>query len=287
MILLDYNAIAISNVVTQKLDIDENLIRHMILNSIRMYRSKHKEKYGEIVVCTDGKYNWRRDIFTQYKFKRKDARKQSSMDWNELFRITNMVLEEIKENFGYKVVEVDEVEADDIIAALCRYSNEEFGKYEPILIVSSDKDFVQLQTYGNVDQYSPIKKKFIKEQNPRAQLQELIMRGDTSDGVPNVLSNDDVFVEGIRQTPLSQKKMSDMINRLDEVTINLTNVPEWYRNYLRNRKLIDLSQTPEPLVEKIISNYENQDPWQNKGKVFPYLVEKKCRLLLESVGDFV
>jgi hypothetical protein len=60
MILIDYNAIAISNVVTQKLDIDENLVRHMILNSLRMYRSKHRAKYGELVICTDGSKNWRK-----------------------------------------------------------------------------------------------------------------------------------------------------------------------------------------------------------------------------------
>lgn len=281
MILLDYNAIAISNVVTQKLDIDENLIRHMILNSIRMYRSKHKGKYGEVVICTDGRHNWRINYFPPYKFKRKDARKESKMDWNELFRITNMVLEEIKENLPYKVVEVDDCEADDIIGELCRYTNDEFGKYENILIVSSDKDFAQLQTMDNVSQYSPIKKGFIKESNPRKQLWELVLKGDTSDGVPNVLSGDQVFVEGVRQTPLRQKAIDQLIENPKSMGDDV------FRNYQRNKKLIDLSETPNYIKEKIISNYENQDPWSNKGKVFPYLVEKRCRLLLESVGDFI
>jgi 5'-3' exonuclease len=124
MILIDYNAVAISSVVTQKLDVDENLIRHMILNSIRMYRAKFHKKYGEIVICTDGKRNWRYDVFPNYKFKRKDARKESKMDWNELFRITNMVLEEIKENFPYKVIEHKRCEADDIIATIVESTQE-------------------------------------------------------------------------------------------------------------------------------------------------------------------
>lgn len=281
MILLDYNAIAISNVVTQKLDIDENLIRHMILNSIRMYRTKHKDKFGEIVVCTDGRNNWRTSVFPPYKFKRKDARKESKMDWKDLFRITNMVLEEIKENLPYKVVEVDECEADDIIGELCRYTNEEFGKYENILIVSSDKDFAQLQTMKNVNQYSPIKKGFIKESNPRKQLWELVLRGDTSDGVPNVLSGDQVFVEGIRQTSLRQKIIDQLIDNPKSMGEDV------YRNYQRNRKLIDLTETPNLIKEKIINSFEKQNPIDNKTKVFPYLVEKKCRMLLESVGDFV
>ena len=281
MILLDYNAIAISNVVTQKLDIDENLIRHMILNSIRMYRTKHKDKFGEIVICTDGRNNWRASVFPPYKFKRKDARKESKMDWKDLFRITNMVLEEIKENLPYKVVEVDDCEADDIIGELCRYTNEEFGKYENILIVSSDKDFAQLQTMKNVNQYSPIKKGFIKESNPRKQLWELVLRGDTSDGVPNVLSGDQVFVEGVRQTPLRQKIIDQLIDNPKSLGDDV------YRNYQRNRKLIDLSETPDLIKEKIINSFEDQNPIDNKTKVFPYLVEKKCRMLLESVGDFV
>jgi len=280
MILVDYSAIAISNVVTQKLDIEEDLIRHMILNSLRMHRAKHREKFGELVLCIDGSKNWRKEVYPQYKYKRKDARKQSSMDWNEVFRIMNMVKEEIKENFPYKMVEVDEVEADDIIGVLCE-DTQEFGKGEDVMIISGDKDFAQLQKYKNIHQYSPITRKYIKEATPRKQLMELILKGDTADGVPNVLSGDNVFVDGDRQTPLRQKKIDELIN--DPKALG----EEVYRNYLRNKKLIDLTETPEPLREKIIYNYENQDEWDNKSKVFPYLVEKRCRRLLEDVKDFI
>jgi len=280
MILVDYSAIAISNVVTQKLDIEEDLIRHMILNSLRLHRAKHREKFGELVLCIDGSKNWRREIYPQYKYKRKDARKESKMDWSEVFRIMNMVKEELKENFPYKVVEVDEVEADDIIGVLCE-DTQEFGRGEDVMIISGDKDFAQLQKYSNIHQYSPITRKYIKEATPRKQLMELILKGDTADGVPNVLSGDNVFVEGERQTPLRQKKIDELIN--DPKALG----EEVYRNYLRNKKLIDLTETPEPLKEKIIYNYESQDKWNNKSKVFPYLVEKRCRRLLEDVKDFI
>ena len=284
MILIDYNGIAVSNVVTQKLDIDENLVRHMILNSIRMYRSKHKNKYGEVVICCDGFQNWRKEYYPQYKYKRKADRKKSNIDWKELFRITNMVLEEIKENFPYKVVEHDRCEADDIIAAIVE-DTQEFGKYEPVMIISSDKDFAQLQKYDNVSQYSPITKKMIKETHPRKQLIELILKGDQADGVPNVLSNDDVFVEGIRQTPLRAKVMEDIINKLSDASYNKDE--EWMRNYTRNKTLIDLSETPKDIKTEIIYNYDNQDKWSNKGKVFPYLIEKQCRLLMDDLQDFI
>lgn len=280
MILIDYNAIAIANIVTQKLDIEENFIRHMILNSLRMYRSKYRSKFGELVICTDGMRNWRYNVYPHYKFKRKDARKESKMDWNEVFRITNMVLDEIEENFPYKVVRHENCEADDIIAALCE-DTQEFGRHQDVLIVSSDKDFAQLQKYSNINQYSPMKKRMIKEDTPRKQLMELIMKGDQVDGIPNVLSNDNCFVEGIRQTPLRKNILDQLINdpksQGDEI----------YRNYCRNKKLIDLSETPQTVKEEIIYRYENQDKWDNKGKVFPYLVEKRCRQLLENVEEFI
>ena len=279
MILIDYNAIAIGNVVTQKMDMDENLLRHMILNSIRMHRVKHKAKFGEVVICTDGQRNWRYNAYPHYKFKRKDSRKTSSMDWNELFRITNMVLEEIQENFHYKVVKHENAEADDIIAALCEHT-QEFGNHEDVVIISSDKDFAQLQKWSNIYQWSPMKKGWINEKTPRRQLMELVLRGDQSDGVPNVLSPDHCFVEGIRQTPLRAKILDELINdpksQGDEI----------YRNYLRNKKLIDLSETPASVKEEIIYTYEQQQV-SDRGKVFPYLVDKRCRMLLESVEDFV
>ena len=280
MILVDYSAIAISNVVTQKLDIEEDLIRHMILNSLRMHRTKHREKFGELVLCIDGSKNWRKEVYPQYKHKRKDARKESKMDWSEVFRIMNMVKEEIKENFPYKVVEVDEVEADDMVGVLCDYT-QEFGQYEEVMIISGDKDFAQLQKYKNIYQYSPITRKYIREPTPRKQLMELILKGDTADGVPNVLSGDNVFVDGERQTPLRRNKIDELTN--DPKALG----EEVYRNYLRNKKLIDLTETPEPLKEKIIYNYEQQDKTGNKTKVFPYLVEKRCRRLLEDVKDFI
>lgn len=280
MILIDFSGIAIGNIVTQKLDPDENLIRHKILNSIRMYRAKYHQKYGEIVICVDGYKNWRKDAYPQYKFKRKEVRKESKIDWNEMFRVINMVLEEIKENFPYKVVEVAEVEADDIIAALCE-DTQEFGRNQPVLIISKDKDFVQLQKFSNVDQFTPQTKKFIKEDNPRKAKLELILKGDQSDGIPNVLSPDNTFTDGIRQKPLRQNIIDQLID--DPHCMG----EEVYRNFLRNKKLIDLEECPQHLKEKIIYNYESQDKTENKKKVFNYLVAKRCRRLLEDVKDFI
>jgi hypothetical protein len=284
MIILDFNAISIASIIVQKVSMDENLIRHMILNSIRMYRTKFKKEYGEIVLATDSR-SWRKDYYPEYKANRKVSREKSDMDWNEAFRIITMIREEIKENFPYKVVHIEGCEADDIIGTLVENTHE-FGNYENVLIVSGDKDFVQLQKYNNVRQYSPIRKGFIDEPNPKLYLMEHILKGDAGDGVPNVLSDDDVFVnEEKRQKPLSKKKMDTIIKDISDG--ELLYAASWYRNYSRNKKLIDLAETPEAIKTEIINNFTQQDPYHNKGKVFPYLIAKNCTQLIESVQEFI
>ena len=280
MILLDYNAIAIGNVAVQKLAADEGLIRHMILNSIRMYRQKFHKEYGEMVIVADGMNNWRKEAFPQYKAARRKKRDESTIDWNEVFRIINMVREEIQENFPYKVMHEDGCEADDVIAQLA-IETQEFGKHEPVMIVSADGDFKQLQVYKNVKQFSPLLKKFVVEKNPRTYLAEHILKGDTGDGVPNVLSDDNVFIDGRRQGILSAKKKAALLD--DPRALG----DEIYRNYQRNQQLIDLTNCPESVKESIINNFEQQDPWGNRPKVFPYLVQKRCKLLIECVGEFI
>ena len=279
MIIIDYNGIAIGNIVTQKIDIDENMIRHMILNTIRMYRQKFKE-YGDVVIVADAGGNWRKDVFPQYKASRKKSRDKSSIDWDRVFEITNMVRDEIKENFPYKVMHVWGCEADDVIAHLVE-NTQEFGNYEDVMIVSADHDFKQLQRYDNVKQFSPLVKKPVVEDNPRVNLMEKILTGDAGDGVPNVLSDDNVFVEGRRQTPLSAKKKAILMENPEALG------EEVYRNFQRNMRLIDLRSTPPAVIEEIINTFEGQDPWKNKSKVFPYLVQKRCKRLIEVVQEFI
>jgi hypothetical protein len=283
MILIDYNGIAIGNVVVQRLAIDENLIRHMILNSIRMYRQKFGNEYGEVVVVADGTNNWRKEVFPQYKASRKKNRDGSSIDWNEVFRIINMVRDEIRDNFPYKVMHQQGCEADDVIAQIA-LETQEFGKHEPVMIVSADKDFIQLQKHKNIRQFSPMTKKYVSDPNPNKYLTEHIFRGDGGDGVPNVLSDDNVFVDGRRQSPVTKKKIEAWLSSKD---MQDTMGADIYRNYQRNQRMIDLTFTPDNIKKEIIATYEAQDPAGNRGKVFPYLISKRCKLLLESVQEFI
>lgn len=283
MILIDFSGIAVATIAVNKVN-DEGMLRHMMLNSLRMYRTKFKKDYGELVLAIDSGNNWRRNYFPQYKANRRKTREESGFDWEEAFRILHLVRQEIKENFPYHVIKVDECEADDIIGTLVE-NTQEFGQYEDVMIVSSDHDFKQLQKYDNVSQFSPMTKKHVEESHPRQNLKLKILQGDAGDGVPNVLSDDDVFVEGRRQTPLSKKKKETILKDLSEG--ELLYAASWYRNYCRNETLIDLTKTPDRLKQKILEEYKSQDPWHNKGLVFPYLINKNMKMLIESVEEFV
>jgi hypothetical protein len=284
MIIVDYSGIALASIIINKTN-DEDMIRHMILNSLRMYHKRYKNEYGEMVLAVDAANNWRRSVFPQYKASRKKNRQESTFDWNEAFRLLNLVREEIAENFPYKVIRVDKCEADDVIGTIVASKSTIQFNVEKIMIVSSDRDFLQLQRFPNVKQFSPLLKKELKENNARYYLFNHIIRGDKGDGVPNILSNDDTFVEGFRQTPMTQKKVDGIIEDLEQG--ELLYAASWYRNYLRNERLIALSETPQELKNEIINTYEKQDPWSNKGKVLPYLIAKRCNNLIESVQEFI
>jgi len=278
MIIIDYNGIAVGNVITQRLDLQEDLIRHMILNTIRMYNVKFKDNYGpEVVIALEGG-SWRKDYFPQYKANRKKSRVKDTMDWNKLYEIINKVTDEIKENFPYKVIKVDKAEADDIIGVLCA-ETQEFGKHDKVMIVSADKDFIQLQEgTTNIQQYSPMTKKFITGSSPDY-LFEHICKGDTSDGVPNILSGDNFLVDGIRQKPMTKKKIAAWLDHFTEMPV------EVQRNYYRNRRLIDLSYVPEEIKESIISKYDSTKI-ASRSKILNYLIKNRCKMLMDCIQDF-
>jgi len=282
MILIDFNQIALSNIIVQKLH-DEEMIRHMILNSIRMYNKKYRHEYGQMVICCDGMNTWRKEYFPEYKANRKKSRDNSGLDWNETFRILNLVRDEIATNLPYKLMHMEGCEADDIIATLV-FETQEFGKDEPVKIISSDKDFIQLHRFKNVSQFSPMQKKEVKDSNPRTYLFNHIMKGDSGDGVPNVKSADNTFVEeGLRQTPVRAKEIEKWLDNSEKLSEVMDS--ESYRNYQRNKTLIDLTEIPENLSKSIINNFNDmKKPMQMK--VLNYLIKKRCNLLIECVEEF-
>ena len=293
MILVDLNQVMISNLMAQigshtDVDIDENLLRHMILNALRNYRTKFGKEYGELVICCDSTNIWRKDFFPYYKAHRKKARDASELDWGSLFDSLNKVRDELKEHFPYKHVRVDKAEADDIIGVICSEYGALLGDgNEQILILSGDKDFAQLQKYSNVHQYDPVRKRDLKHNDPHKYLIEHILKGDRGDGVPNVLSDGDTFVSGKRQKPLRQttiNSITDMIGNHQLSDFEKTCNEDWGPNFIRNRTLVDLSLTPGSLRAVIMEQF-NQEPPQ-RGNLFNYFIKHRLKNLMEHIGDF-
>ena len=214
MILLDFSNIIVGSImvahkVPDEERFGEDFIRHLVLNSIRSYRNKYKNKYGEIVICTDFHSSWRKEVFPFYKAHRKVAREkqkvEKGMDWSALFDTISKIIVEIDTFFPYKVIRVPHAEGDDVIAVLSKAFKEKS------LIVSSDKDFSQLYKYNWVRQFSPMKQKMLNGIDPIEYLKEHIIRGDKGDGIPNILSADDCIVNGVRQKPISKKKVANWL----------------------------------------------------------------------------
>jgi len=287
MIIVDLNQVMLSNLLKQisprNPDVSEDLIRHMVLNSLRMYKQKFGEKYGELVICADDRKYWRREVFPYYKSNRKKERAQSSLDWNLIFDTLNRIKQEIKDNFPYKVIQVHRAEADDIIGTLCK----RFGHLgiapasaEPILILSSDKDFGQLQKYANVDQYSPVGKQFIRIPNPDRFLKEHIIKGDRGDGIPNFLSDDDTFASGGRQKPIKSANFVDWSDMAPEDFCT----EKMLAGYMRNKQLIDLDCIPQDVQDAINEEFDTVDV--HYGNLLNYFIKHKLKNLTEHIGEF-
>ena len=285
MILVDMNQVTISNLMMQVVnqkdnEVNEDMVRHMVLNSLRSYRSKFYDEYGELVICYDGRNYWRKEVFPFYKQNRKKTRESSDLDWDSIFKTLNTIKDEIKDIFPYKVLEMENAEADDIIASIVFHTAKN-PLPESILIISSDKDFFQLQTHSFVKQYSPILKKFVSGSDPEEYIKVHILKGDRSDGIPNFLSPDDVFVHGFRQKPLGAKKIDKLIEQDPKEFCN----EEMMRNYQRNQRLIDLSYVPSKLQDEIIHQFKSVK-CGNRSRLLNYFIKNRLKNLTEALSEF-
>ena len=268
--------------------IEEGLVRHMVLNAIRSYKQKFGEEYGEIIIACDDKNYWRRKIYPYYKANRKKSREESDIDWTSIFECFNKIRDELKEYFPYRVLKVDTAEADDIIGTLAQ----QYGSYLvghdtiKILIMSGDKDFIQLQKFANVKQYDPVRKKFISHKNPELYLKEHIMRGDAGDGVPNFLSPDDVFVTKGRQKPIRQTNLDKWVNQSPETFGDIELIGDtMVRGYKRNESLIDLSKIPSDIYNMVVTQYHEQKD-KKRGDLLNYFIKFKLKNLMPLIGEF-
>ena len=285
MILVDLNQVLLAGLMAQisnqKVELEEDLIRHMVLNTLRMNIKTFRKDYGDVVLCCDNRKYWRKDAFPFYKAGRKKAREKSDLDWHHIFEMLAKFKQELKDNFPYKVIDVEGAEADDIIGTLAP----RYVAHENVLILSSDGDFIQLQRHNKnakyeICQYNPAQRKYIKSLDPVSDLKEKIIRGDKGDGIPNIYSPADCFVNEMRQKPIT-KGVFDKLLKED--------FQQWPTSlqdgFIRNEMLIDLSKIPAEIKHKIINTFDEVKP-ATKQKMLNYFIEKKLKNLMDVIEEF-
>ncbi len=278
MMVLDLNNVLFSSVLyylSQQRDksIEQNMVFHIAINTIRSINVKFREEYGDLVIAADSLKYWRKQYFPYYKASRKKAREQSDVNWTKLFECLGVLKSDLQESFPYKYIDIEGAEADDIIAVAASKAK------TPLLIISSDKDFVQLQTNPNVRQYDPVNKKFIRNEDPKGYLFEHVIKGDVGDGIPNIASSDNCFVIGERQKSVTKNLFASVQN------IDSDPSHPMYRNYIRNKTLIDLNEIPPDLKQQITTELDLPNS-KDKSKLWPYLTKNQMVNLLANVNDF-
>lgn len=298
MILVDYSQVSLAAILTFQRELKgtesevKNLIRHVTLSTLKSYKKKYGGEYGELVICCDGRKYWRKEAFAHYKASRKKNRDASDLDWKLIFDTLTEMRKDIATHFPWRVIHVDRAEADDVIACMSKWlqTNQLITEGlmedpQKVLILSSDKDFKQLQVYDNIKQWSPMQKKYVtaSKSELKAWMIEHIVKGDAGDGVPNILSPDDIFLQdGVRQKPVSAKRLEEFI----EKGFDACRTEDERRNWHRNSTLVAFEHIPQDVNDSIVNTYLNNKPKGDKMAVMNYLIEHRCRLLLDELDDF-
>jgi T4 RNase H, C terminal/5'-3' exonuclease, N-terminal resolvase-like domain len=275
----------------------KDMIKHSIINSIRQNYVTHKDSYGAMVLACDSG-SWRYDVFPPYKHSRKESRKNdtSGINWEFINEVKSELIHDLGTYFPFPVVSVPKAEGDDIIGVLAKHTNDNgsmvediFGnsEKEPILIISSDKDNYQLHMLGkHVKQWSPMDKKLVKSgTTARESLMEKIVKGDSGDGVPSIKSHDTIFIEKVRQKPISAKYLQQFFDSKNPIDVCLTESERI--NFVRNEMLVSYDKIPQHIQDSIFSCYNTQlNKPHSKMELMNYFVRNKFSNLLGNITDF-
>lgn len=289
---MDFSPVILANIMVSLKslpEINESNIRYMVLQSIAFYRKKFGNEYGQLVIAVDSR-SWRKDAFEYYKWARAEHKENDTkLDWGLIFTTMDSIVSDLETYFPYNVIKTPGAEADDIIGVLAHQYGVDmnFGNFEPIVILSGDHDFMQLLKYTNVKQFSPREKKFIKHADPEMYLFEQIVKGDKGDGVPNILSPDNIFtIKGSRQKSITAKYLADLKGQPPEPNT------EARRNFDRNKLMVDLTQTPENIKQAILDKYLSnakaiKESTDYGSRVMNYMSKHRLRKFLDNMKVFL
>ena len=253
----------------------EDVHLYRMLNTLRMVNVKYRKHYGKMVICVDRKPYWREEQFPNYKKNRKPM--DRTMDWRAFFDNGDIILDACKNVFGWKVLDLPKMEADDSIGVLVhKFLNEKH------MIISPDGDYKQLQIYPNVSQFDVIRNKKVIEKYPERWLRFKIITGDKKDGIPNIVSDVNTFMtEGARQNSIKNE---------DKQSWSETESPmffcdqEMLERFNFNEKMLDMSKVPEEQVKQILDGY--RVPANPPGNLYGFFASKGMVSFIDQLGDF-
>lgn len=304
MILIDYSQFCRAAMYASKMEneADGPFMKYIIIKTLMSMNTKFRDKFGKLVICCDGRNYWRKEVFPPYKQKRREAQQESKMNEALFFEIKNELMNELGDNTPWHVVQIDRMEADDLIGTSARVFD------EPNVVISSDHDFKQLQMFDNVSQYCPRSHKFIEESNPDFYRFHHVMKGDAGDGIPNVLSDRDTFITEKRQKPVAQKDINYLFGSLindgpegfvSPVEIKVTpEIREWLNKkggseerFYENLRLVDLTSLDKEVYvdceNGIRETLEEQErKYKGSSQLMTYLSKNKMPSLLDNLNDF-
>ena len=199
-----------------------------------------KTESNSVILCQEGKKNWRYDVFEDYKSNRKEAKAKSKLDFDTFYPMADSFCEKLKQYVpNIYQLKVEGSEGDDLIAILTK----NLTPKNEVVCVSTDRDFYQLLKYNGYSQYHPIKRQYVHVVNPERYLLEKIVVGDKGDGIPHVKPKVSVKTAA----SIVEAGLEDWLSKED---------PQIRANFERNKKLIDFDCIPVHVQQKVMEEFK-------------------------------
>ena len=175
---------------------------------------------GEYIMCLDSSKNFRKEINSEYKEKRKKERPK--------------YLDAIQGAFVDKAAKVDGLEADDICGLYKSTFDKlkEVGEYEhDVIVVSSDKDLLQLGGYFIKPPHRGVDTvyAYVEKETADFLLHKQLLMGDSTDNIKGIESVGEVAAQNILECVDNLNKIASRAKYLNKFTYR----DMVYLNYVR------------------------------------------------------
>lgn len=237
-----------------KADPNSNAGVYMFLNIFHPLYKTHSD--SDFYFVLDGSPKQKKEEYVQYKANRV---KLDNIYYNQIDKMKS-----IMNNFPIKTVLCKEREADDIVYYLCQKLSKEYAQ---IIVISNDKDFIQLlQQFDNIKVYNPIQKEFRELPNGlTGKFTDFkALFGDEGDNVPKIIS---------------ETKALKSANDIDAWKATATE--DQLKQYEQNLRLVDFTLLTFNNLEIEQTEYS-----YNKIKVKELLEEYKFKSILKKFNEW-